>query len=58
VHMVTVFSEDTGMQFRIENCAAVKLQRGKVRDTERIMLPNAGVIQDVKEGSYKNLGVL
>lgn len=56
--MVTVFSEDTGMQFRIENCAAVKLQRGKVRDTERIMLPNAGVIQDVKEGSYKNLGVL
>ena len=40
-HAVRVFSEDIRTQFRIEKCAPIKLQRGKVKDTEEIMLPNA-----------------
>jgi len=41
VHTVQIFSEDIGMQFGIEKCATIKLQRGKVKHTKRIVLPNA-----------------
>ena len=55
VHTVWIFSEDIGMQFGTENCATIKLQRGKVKHTEGIVLPNAQVICDVKEDGYKYL---
>jgi len=46
------------MQFGIENCATIKLQRGKIKHTEGIVLPNSQVIHEVKEDGYKYLGVL
>ena len=55
VHIVWIFSEDIGMQFQIENCATIKLQHGKVKHTEGIVLPNAQVIREVKEDGYKYL---
>jgi len=58
VHTVRIFSEDIGMQFGIEKCATIKLQRGKVKHTEGIVLPNAQVIREVNEDDYKYLGVL
>jgi len=58
VHTVWIFSEDIGMQFGIEKCATIKLQRGKIKHTEGIVLPNAQVIREVKEDGYKYLGVL
>jgi len=58
VHTVQIFSEDIGMQFGIKKCATIKLQRGTVKHTEGIVLPNAQVIREVKEDGYKYLGVL
>jgi len=49
VHTVQIFSEDIGMQFGIEKCATIKLQHGKVKHTEGIVLRNAQVIREVKE---------
>jgi len=34
---VKIFSDDIRMQFRIEKCATIKLQRGKVKHTEGIV---------------------
>jgi len=56
--MVRIFSEDIGMQFGIEKCATIKLQHGKVKHTEGIVLPNAQVIREVKKDGYTYLGVL
>jgi len=58
VHTVGIFSEDNGMQYGIEKCATIKLQDGKIKHTEDIVLPNAHVIREVKEDGYKYLGVL
>jgi len=46
------------MQFGIEKCATIKIQRGIVKNTEGIVLPNAQVTQDVKDGGYRYLGML
>jgi len=56
--MVQIFSEDIRMQFGNEKCATIKQQRGEVKHTEGILLPNAQVIHVVKEDGYKYLGVL
>jgi len=40
---VQIFNEDIGMQFGIKKCATIKLQRGKVKHTQGIVLPNAQV---------------
>jgi len=58
VHTVRIFSEDIVMQFGIEKCATIKLQRGKVKHTEGIVLPDAQVMCGFKEDGYKYLGVL
>jgi len=55
---VRISSEDIRMQFGIVKCATIKLQRGKDKHTEGIVLPNAQVIREVKEDGYKYLGVL
>ena len=57
-HTVRACSEDIGMQFGIEKCATIKIQRGIVKNTEGIVLPNAQVTQDVKDGGYRYLGML
>jgi len=44
-----IFSEDIGIQFKIKKCATIKLQRGKIKHTEGIVLQNAQVIREVKE---------
>jgi len=46
------------MQLGIEKCATIKLQQCTLKHTERTVLSNAQVIQDVKDGGYKHLGVL
>jgi len=47
VHTVQIFSEDIGMQFGIEKCATINLQRDKVKHTEGIVLLNAQLIHEV-----------
>ena len=41
-----------GIQYGIEKCATIKLQRGKVKHTEGIVLPTAQVTREVKEDGY------
>ena len=59
VQSVRIFSADIGMAFGIEKCAAVKITRGKVVESEGIELPNGDTIKGLEENDgYKYLGIL
>ena len=59
VQTVHVFSEDVGMEFGIEKCAMLVMEKGKVVKSVGIELPNGKVIKSLQEGeSYKYLGIL
>ena len=56
---VRVFSEDTVMEFGIEKCATLVLERGKTVKSVDIELLDGKVINSLQEGeSYKYLGIL
>ena len=58
VQKVRVFSEDIGMEFGIENCAMVVIEKGKIVKPISIKLPDGKVIKWLQEGeSYKYLGI-
>ena len=59
VQTVRVFSEDIGMQFGIEKCAMLVMEKGKIVKSVGIELPDGEVIKSLQEGeSYKYLGIL
>ena len=59
VQAVCVFSEDVGMEFGIEKCAMLVMEKGKIVKSVGIELPNSKVIESLQEGeSYKYLGIL
>ena len=59
VHTVCVFSEDVRMEFGIEKCAMLVMEKGKIEKSVGIELPNSKVIKSLQEGeSYKYLGIL
>ena len=59
VQTVRVFSEDIGMEFGIEKCAMLRLEKGKIVKSVGIELPDDKVIKSLQEGeSYKYLGIL
>ena len=59
VQTVRVFSEDIGIEFGIEKCAMLVMEKGKIVTSVRIELPNGKVIKSLQEGeSYKYLGIL
>ena len=45
------------MEFGIEKCALVNIQRGKVPRLEGIQLPDENNIKDIDETGYKYLGI-
>ena len=54
-----VFSEDVGMEFGIEKCAMLVMEKGKIVKSVGIELPDGKVIKSLQEGeSYKYLGFL
>ena len=56
---VCVFSEDIGMEFDIEKCDMLVMEKGKIMKSVGIELPNGKVIKSLQEGeSYKYLGIL
>ena len=58
VQTVRVFSEDIGMEFGIEKCAMLVMEKGKIVKSVGIELPNSKVIKSLQEGeSYKYLGI-
>ena len=58
VQTVRIVSNDIRMEFGIEKCALINIQRGKVTATDGIQLPNGNNIKDIEEGEYKYLGIL
>ena len=59
VQTVHVFSEDIGMEFGIEKCAMLVMDKGKIVKSVGIELPGGKVIKSLQEGeSYKYLGIL
>ena len=59
VQTVRVFSEDKGMEFGIEKCAMLVMEKGKIVNSVGIELPDGKVIKSLQEGeSYKYLGIL
>ena len=59
VETVRVFSEDIGMQFGIEKCTMLVMEKGKIVKSVGIEFPDGKVIKLLKEGeSYKHLGIL
>ena len=59
VKTVPVFSEDIGMEFGIEKCAMLVMEKGKIVRSVGIELPGSKVIKSLQEGDcYKYLGIL
>ena len=59
VQTVRVFSEDIGMEFGIEKCAMLVMEKGKIVKSVGMELPGGKVIKSLQEGgSYKYLGIL
>ena len=56
---VRVFSEDIGMEFGIEKCAMLVMEKGMFVKSVGTELPDGKVIKSSQEGeSYKSLGIL
>ena len=59
VQRVRVFSKDIGMEFGIEKCAMLVMEKGEIVRSVGIELPDVKVIKSLQEGeSYKYLGIL
>ena len=58
VQTVRIFSGDIRMEFGIEKCLLVNIQRGKVTRTEGIQLPDENNIKDIDETGHKYLGIV
>ena len=59
VQTVRVFREDIGMEFGVEKCALLVMEKGKIMKSVDIELPDGKVIKSLYEGeSYKYLGIL
>ena len=50
VQTVRVFSEDIGMEFGIEKCAMLVLEKGKIEKSVGIELPDGEFIKPLQEG--------
>ena len=59
VQTICIFSKDIGMEFAIEKCAVLAIEKGKIVKLVGIEFPDGKVINSLQEGeSYKYLGVL
>ena len=59
VQTIRIFSKDIGMEFGIEKCAMLVIEKGKIVKSVGIELPNGEVIKPLREGeNHKYLGIL
>ena len=59
VQTVRVFSEDVRMEFGIEKCAMLVMEKEKIVKSVGIEFPDGKVIKSLQEGeTYKYLGIL
>ena len=52
------FSADICMEFGIEKCATLKMEKGKKREGIGVTLPTGEVLKDLAEEGYRYLGIL
>ena len=58
VNTVCAFSSDIGMEFRVNKCAKLAMQRGKITQSQGVNMPNREQIKATEEGKgYKDLGI-
>ena len=58
MHAVSIYSQDTGMEFSIEKCAMLVMKIGKLHLTNRLERPNQDKIRKLGEKeTYKYLGI-
>ncbi|XP_068250300.1 uncharacterized protein [Palaemon carinicauda] len=58
IQTVRVVSGDIRMEFGIEKCASVNIQKGKITGTEGIKLPDGSNIKHIDGTGYKCLGIM
>ena len=59
VQTIRIYSQDIGMEFRIEKCAMLVIKKGERKLMDGIQLPNQDTIKSLDENeSYKYLGIL
>ena len=59
VQIVRVFSEDMGMEFSIEKCTMLVMEKGKIVKSVGVELPDGKVIKSLQQSeSYKYLEIL
>ena len=58
VQTIRIITEDMRMEFGIDKCAVVNINKGKIIQTEGIKLPDNKTIKDIGISSYKYLGIL
>ena len=57
LEVVTTFSKDINMQFGVEKCAYIYIERGKRKTLgEKITIPNESVQELKEDETYKYLG--
>ena len=58
VNTVHIFSEDIGMKFGMDKCNVLLMQRGRMKHTEGIKLPDGELMKEIESSGYKYLGML
>ena len=58
VQTVRIVSGDIRMEFGIEKCALVNIERGKATRIGGMQLPDGNDIKDIDETGYKYLGII
>ena len=58
VQTIHVFSEDIGMEFGLEKCAMLVIEKGKIVKSVGIELPDGKIIKSQEGQSYSYLGIL
>ena len=58
IQTVKIFSDDIHMAFGLEKCAKVTFKRGKLIQTQNLMIDAIQEIQELEQGkAYKYLGI-
>ena len=59
VQTICIFSKDIRMEFGMEKCAIIVMEKGKIVKSVALELPDEKVSKSLQEGeSYKYLGIL
>ena len=55
VQTIRIFSKDIGMEFGIEKCAMLVIEKGKIVKSVGIELPHGKVIDSIEKVKVKNI---